>query len=318
MKFRLLPSALALALSTGAAFSADLQLRRGEPLYDDPPPAPLWTGLFVGLSAGGTWSGAISGIEAGALDNGPYAPFGYRPGDAAAASVNGALSRSPGGSFIGGGQVGYNREFGAGSVRFVLGAEADIQGLVGSSPAKANGFGVSSTTAPEAPDQYGVAFFSQTQTRATLDYIGTLRGRFGWLATPTLLLYGTGGLAYGGVNFSTAAATTDVTGSPLVQFRPAAVATSYAKTQIGWTAGGGFEWMIKPNWSARIEYLRYDLGSAAATGVVVGQFGPEWTEYQGAPAYIYATRASTHFSGNLVRAGVNYHLDGGALPLVAR
>ena len=35
-----------------------------------------------------------------------------------------------------------------------------------------------------------------------LDYFGTVRGRLGWLAYPSLLVYGTGGLAYGGVKSS--------------------------------------------------------------------------------------------------------------------
>ncbi len=315
MKLRLLAGALALAFSTGAACSADLQLRKGEPLFDAPPaPPPLWTGFFLGVSVGGAWSGGIPGVEASALDNGPYAPFGYRPGEAAAASVNGAQSGGSGGGFIGGGQVGYNRAFGSGAARFVLGAEADIQGLAGGTPAKRNGFGVASTTADAAPDEYPVTFFSTTSTRASLDYLGTLRGRLGWLATPTLLLYGTGGLAYGGVNFSSSAMTTDVTGSLLLQFMPAVAAASHAHTQVGWTAGGGFEWMIKPNWSVKAEYLHYDLGSASTSGVAVAGFGPEWTEYRGAPAYIYATRASANFNGNLVRAGLNYHLDAGLVP----
>jgi outer membrane immunogenic protein len=25
-------------------------------------------------------------------------------------------------------------------------------------------------------------------------------------------------------------------------------------TQVGWTAGGGAEWMFLPNWSAKVEY----------------------------------------------------------------
>ena len=36
-----------------------------------------------------------------------------------------------------------------------------------------------------------------------LDYLGTVRGRLGYLFTPAFLVYGTGGLAYGGVKAST-------------------------------------------------------------------------------------------------------------------
>jgi outer membrane immunogenic protein len=37
-----------------------------------------------------------------------------------------------------------------------------------------------------------------------IDYLGTVRGRLGWLVNPTLLVYGTGGLAYGGPTFKPA------------------------------------------------------------------------------------------------------------------
>jgi len=42
---------------------------------------------------------------------------------------------------------------------------------------------------------------------------------------------------------------------------------SYSNTQVGWTAGGGVEWMFMPNWSAKAEYLYYDLGNISATSV---------------------------------------------------
>ena len=64
-----------------------------------------------------------------------------------------------------------------------------------------------------------------------LDYIGTVRGRAGRLSTPTLLVYGTAGFAYGGVS-----------------------AWSQTNIRSGWTAGGGLEWMFAPNWSAKVEY----------------------------------------------------------------
>ena len=36
-----------------------------------------------------------------------------------------------------------------------------------------------------------------TNMQAGLDWIGTVRGRVGYLVTPTILLFGTGGFAYG-------------------------------------------------------------------------------------------------------------------------
>jgi outer membrane immunogenic protein len=48
---------------------------------------------------------------------------------------------------------------------------------------------------------------------------------------PTLLVYGTGGFAYGGSN----------------------------GTRTGWTGGGGVEWTFAHNWSAKVEYLYVDF-----------------------------------------------------------
>ena len=50
------------------------------------------------------------------------------------------------------------------------------------------------------------------QFQASLDYIGTVRGRAGYLVTPTLLLYGTAGLAYANANLSASYATIDLSG----------------------------------------------------------------------------------------------------------
>ena len=41
------------------------------------------------------------------------------------------------------------------------------------------------------------------------------------------------------------------------------------QTKTGWTAGAGAEWAFTRNWTAKIEYLHYDLGDEAtiANGV---------------------------------------------------
>ena len=55
-----------------------------------------------------------------------------------------------------------------------------------------------------------------------------------------ILLYATGGLAYGGgeVDFGVA---------------------SESRSAIGWTVGGGLEVALTPHWSAKAEYLYVDL-----------------------------------------------------------
>jgi outer membrane immunogenic protein len=131
-------------------------------------------------------------------------------------------SPSPSG-ITGGGQVGYNWQV---HPNWVLGIEADLQGS-------------------GANDTFAAYKFSNP-------WFGTLRGRVGY-AMNNVLFYGTGGLAYGGVN---------------VDFGP----FSEWQTHLGWTVGGGVEVGLTPNWSAKAEYLyvRLEDRGYVLTGVQNG------------------------------------------------
>ena len=63
-----------------------------------------------------------------------------------------------------------------------------------------------------------------------------MRGRAGY-AMNNVLIYATGGLAYGG------------------GARRARRASTKRKSHLGWTLGGGVEVGLTPNWSAKAEYL---------------------------------------------------------------
>src|SRR5436309_15273163 len=79
---------------------------------------------------------------------------------------------------------------------------------------------------------------------AKIDALATVRGRIG-AAFNQLLLYGTGGVAFADTKLSVTALGTTL---------------SETKTQTGWTAGAGVEWMFMPRWSLKAEYLyrRFD------------------------------------------------------------
>jgi outer membrane immunogenic protein len=285
---------LALALSTGAALAADLPSRKGPPMMPPPPP-PLWTGFYAGLNAGGTWGGSSNTVtQAWDVFDAPRTLLGA----AFASSANSWIQSGNNGGFIGGGQIGYNWQF---ANNFVAGVEADIQG-VASNSGGGNGFGVGFdpvTTATPA---------TFTQVTKKLDYLGTVRGRLGYLITPTLLAYGTGGLAYGGANLSASYFSVDtarVAG-------PGFGASAFSDTRVGWTAGGGVEWMFWPNWSAKVEYLYYDLGTVQANGTVVTG------ALNGVSGWSYAPSTSARFNGHIARAGLNYHFHWGAAPVVAK
>ena len=83
------------------------------------------------------------------------------------------------------------------------------------------------------------------------DWIATIRGRAGFLVTPAFLLYATGGLAFAHVQTASAVAFT---------VTPDLYAGGYDETRVGYTVGGGGEWMIAPKWSIKAEYLFVDLG----------------------------------------------------------
>ena len=292
-------AAAALALGVGSAVAADLPSRKA-PAYLPPPP---WTGFYAGLNAGGTF-GADDGVTVGngALYATPFPAPALAQSSALAASAAGTfgpLSTNNGG-FIGGGQVGYNYQLGsAGLNAFLVGIEADIQGIAGSN-SSVSAFGA----APMPLVGPGFNVFSATQATRQLDYLGTVRGRLGFLVTPTLLLYGTGGLAYGGVSSSTSvlqgfSAFTGPTGQAW------GAAGSYSDTRVGWTAGGGVEWLFLPNWSAKLEYLYVDATSSNYNnnnGWIAG-----WGFSNRSPAI------------NVVRAGVNYHFNWAApAPVLAK
>jgi outer membrane immunogenic protein len=288
---RILSVAALIGVFASSAFAADLPSYKAPPPPPLPPP-PLWTGFYVGLNAGGTWSSNNS-VQVGTFPVGPQPGINPAVIPQLALLASGSLSSRNNGGFIGGGQIGYNWQFYNGAV--LAGVEADIQGI-----ARSN----NTTNFTTGAVVVGVPVISNTALTRSLDYIGTVRGRLGWLFTPTLLVYGTGGLAYGGVNTSTSIFQAGTNGFSGLG------ATSFSDTRVGWTAGGGLEWMFMPRWSAKVEYLYYDLGNVSTTVPLTSAFFPIAT--------YGIVQQTTRFNGNIVRAGVNYHFNWGAAPIVAK
>jgi outer membrane immunogenic protein len=288
-------AAFAAAFAVGTALAADLPSRKGPPPALLPPP-PLWTGFYVGLNAGGTFGGGNSVATTAAPVF--FAPTWNTELATSSALASNVLGSNQGG-FIGGGQIGYNWQFGN---VFVAGVEADIQGIAGASTsASAFGAGV-----PAAFP--GERIVSITSVSRRLDYLGTVRGRLGYLVTPTLLAYGTAGLAYGGAKLNVSILQDNLPFGP-----PFASFGGFSDTRVGWTAGGGLEWMFMPNWSAKVEYLYYDLGNVTAALNPLANLSAG-----GFVRHVSAPFAQTRFDGHVVRAGLNYHFNWGAAPVVAR
>lgn len=184
---------------------------------------------------------------------------------------------------------------------------------------------------------YGLNGNSSTVVTKSVNSLSTVRGRIGDLISPGLLAYATGGLAFGRVDSSTATAQTfggalsasgtfatsspyvnpcaapgdpycgltNYSGSNSVAFPlngASMIRSSYSGTKVGWTFGGGLEWMIATNWSVKGEYLYYSLGTVT-TGGTGALINPQTGAVQA-----YMTQV-THvsFDGHIARAGINYH-----------
>jgi outer membrane immunogenic protein len=249
-----------------AASAADLSPRTYSKAAAMTDPAFDWTGFYVGLNAGYGWGDPGSnfrGNPAGSF-GAPLDPSSY-------------VTRNRG--FIGGAQAGYNYQTGA----LVLGVEADIQ--------YADIKGTTTTPSTFLPGLGDFAHYSESQK---LDWLGTLRGRLGFVPTANVLLYATGGLAYGGVR---------ATSLYMFETPPFATYTgATTETRVGWTAGGGAEWAFDRAWSVKGEYLYYDLGTIGVTGRQPGNV-------------VFSTITSQKVAGQFVRLGLNYRFGG---PVIAR
>ena len=228
-----------------ATASAGAADMSAQPVYTPPAPVYSWTGIYWGGNVGYSWGQSKT--------DGTLAGFG----------VTLTESQDTDG-VIGGAQTGYNYQFGA----WVLGLEADIQasGQKGGSTFQVSGLPTATLT-----------------TDHKLEWFGTARPRLGVLATPNLLLYGTGGVAFGQVKDSYTAA--------VAGFGTVATAT-VDDVKAGWTAGAGIEGAFGGGWSAKVEYLYIDLGKLQQTVTL--------------PLAGVTATFNSRVTDNIVRVGLNY------------
>src|SRR5581483_8581294 len=214
MKRQLLVStALGIVMAPPAAMAADLPMKA-------PAPAPVqsfsWTGPYVGLHAGYGWSADPAvGCSLSSSSNANVCT------DSASGAFLGAPDVNAKG-ILGGVQLGYNWQVS----NWVLGIETDFSGMDVHDAAHF------ATTDPN---------YANAQISSRYDWLGTTRGRAGFVMDRTLI-YATGGFAYAHISQSYS----DV--NP-------AHAASASDVKTGWTAGGGVEYAIDRNWSVKGEYL---------------------------------------------------------------
>ena len=218
---------------------------------------PTWTGAYFGVNAGGLSAKGKSSIE----DFPPMSFVGADPAVPSSAKLNAS-------GFIGGGQIGYNYQFG----NVVFGIEDDFSFA-----------GISGASATSGTIRLASTPFTLTE-KQTLDWIGTLRARLGVKPADRLLVYGTGGIAYGRVKTSTN-----------LSFPTQAFVGSDSSVRVGGTAGMGLEYALPYGLTARMEYLYVDLGSATVVGFPVPPNPP------------FETHTRFDLTSHVLRVGLNYN-----------
>ena len=298
---RFLIGAVLATVASASALAADLPSRRARPVFAPPIVAPAfsWTGFYFGGTAGYAFNGeGQNTLSPNTVGQGNTLAVGGRPGF--------VDNRSNG--FTGGGTIGYNFQLGGGiplisQLGGALGNGGATGGVVIGVEADAAYTDLGKTTNIVGVGGASNDFFNDTK------FVGTVRGRVGY-AFGDLLIFGTGGFAYGDVRTQT------------LLFAGGGLATgSYngatSSLRTGYAYGGGVEYAI-PTTSflnvfkssavtVKAEFIHFDLGTQNSTLVntVTGGVG-------------YGL--NVHTEGNLARAGVNYKIDfnPAPAPVVAR
>jgi opacity protein-like surface antigen len=238
------------------------------PVYKAPP-APVvaavnWTGFYVGGTAGTTW---------GRVEEVPLDPTL----DSVTPHIRGVLA---------GGEAGFNYQFGS----FVVGIEGNFDW--------SNAKGATS-----CPNNF---FFT---CESKLDSLWMVTGRLGY-AVDRSLFYVKGGYAAADVTlrdvynpdsqaillaFVPLGVPVPCPSAPIASvFGPATVSGCPVDrgkgTLSGWTIGAGFEFALTQYWSAKAEYMYYNLTGDIAQPAVGAQ--------------------DVEVNGQLVRVGVNYRFSG--------
>lgn len=240
----ILTAAFVVALSAGAASAADLAAR---PYAKAPLAQPVysWTGCYVGAVAG---AGRTLWDRNGLYDTNP---------------VNDSFTA---GTATIGGTLGCNYQF---APTWLVGIEGDYNWIDSRNH----------LTSAAGADPTGGSFDDDSLADLRSRWFGTVRGRLGYLPDPRVLLFVTGGAAFGDTTYS------------VNDFSPDGLGSG-KRNSTGYAVGGGAEYLLAANWTVKGEYLHVDLGNKTFSPV------------PGVNAPDFVTRIKT--THDLVRIGVNY------------
>ena len=223
-----------------------------------PPPEPFsWTGFYVGGNVGGTWDNYRLGSFAEDIDIvhqfGDLFPDNIGPPTPAFPSVVAHFPESDPlkGSIFGGGQIGFNKQWG----RLVIGVEGDFDAL-STSQKKSYSFSGTVVSTTNSATTNAIA-----TREGSADWNASARARIGY-GSGRWLFYVTGGLAFAEVN---ARADDVAVTNFFMNGIPTGTITSTNQSSesdvlVGWTAGTGGEWKITQSVSVGLEYRYSNFG----------------------------------------------------------
>jgi outer membrane immunogenic protein len=291
------------ALIAGPAMAADQAPRgyRAPAMYA---PIASWTGFYVGGDIGVAWANSQTYTFA---DPGNAAFFSCA--NCTLPYLPEALTSGRKNGFLGGLHVGYDWQF---APRGVIGAEWDFMWTSKlQQSATAPLFSDALATSTAVVPVFGSALSFDNQTK----WLTSIRGKAGYLVTPNLLVYGTGGVAWTRYTQSAVASCLPPATANGCVFTSGGIA-SFAndQTRTGFVAGAGAEWQIAATqWRARLEYLYYGFNSGT-TGSGL------WLAVPGGgplPCFVTPTCSAVYSFSNqniqTVRVGISYAFGGYAV-----
>jgi outer membrane immunogenic protein len=264
-----------MAVGAVPALAADLLPQKAAPAAAAALPHD-WTGFYVGAIAGGAFGGSSQGYSATSAFLSANLPSLIPFADAA-----GSQSLGMRGADLGV-ETGYDWKVAS---RFLFGVAGDVNW------SSLSGSRVTSGTLPLVQFPYAISQSLKS------DWQGSLRARVGVTPVDDLLVYGTGGLAFG--HFDYTATFWDQLTPPFAPGNEVENATFHA-WRAGWTLGGGAELALSRNFSVKSEYRFSEYSAVSGMGVL---------PLQQPPSTAYIAHSSGLIRTNALRAGIVYRLD---------
>jgi outer membrane immunogenic protein len=238
------------------ALAADLEVKA-------PPAIPysVWSGPYLGISGGARFNAVDGNVTSATVGTPPNSiwlppvipgPNNWRPG---------AMQFIDNIAFRPGVYGGWTFQV---TPSYIIGLEADFAYVKETSVFHGSAYPTNLLFgSPELP--FGAS--PNDQFRVTTTWDGSVRLRGGWLATPSMLIYFTAGVAFARIEATSTCSTVPKTPNvsncvPGNYFSgtlgPDVI--THSGTQVGWTAGFGAETLLAGHWIARAQYRFSDFG----------------------------------------------------------